>query len=173
VITIDKTDALYKYLHGLGVIDIEKEYQELASLGRYKKQDVFQYWYETFRPSATEEVDEQELVKILDYYTDLKHIKKIGTSDLKPMLKEYLETKADKIKDKIISSQLKDVLYMCVNYCSLHKDADIQDVIQIANIGLLEALNNYNIDAKIDFKDYILYYVRKNIIEEYGEKNNG
>lgn len=173
MITIDKTDALYKFLLGLGVDEIESTYLDLASAGRYKREDVIKYWSETFRPSATEDVEEKELEKILDYFVDLKKIKKIGTSDLKPILKEYKETKNQALKEKIINSQLKDILYMCVNYCSLHKNDDIQDVVQLANIGLLNALEKYDDKTKIDFKDYIVYYTRKIIIEEFGEKKNG
>lgn len=173
MITIDKKDALYKYLCALGVDDPETEYLSLASGGRYKRSDVIQYWSELFRFSLTDEVDEAELEKILDYYLDLKTLKKMSSSELKSCLKEYKQNGGQELKDKIISAQLKDVLYMCVNYCSLHKDKDIQEVVQMGNMGLLLALENYNVDAKIDFKDYIIYYVRKTILEEFGEKENG
>lgn len=173
MITIDKKDALYKYLHGLNIEDIEEEYISLAKSGRYRREDVLKFWSETFRPSLTEEVDDSELEKILDYYLDLKTVKKISGTELKSLLKEYKQTNSQELREKIINSQLKDLLYMCVNYCSLHKDEDIQEVVQIANIGLLTALDKYDAEAKIDFKDYIIYYVRKTIIEEFGEKKNG
>lgn len=173
MITIDKKDALYKYLHDLDIDDIEEEYSNLAKQGRYTRVDVIQLWSETFRPSLTEEVDESELEKILDYYLDVKSVKKISATELRSLLKEYKQTNSQELKNKIVNSQLKDLLYMCVNYCSLHKNEDIQEVVQIANIGLLTALEKYNVESKLDFKDYIIYYVRKTIIEEFGEKKNG
>ena len=106
-------------------------------------------------------------------YLDLKSVKKISATELKTLLKEYKQTNSQELKNKIINSQLKDLLYMCVNYCSLHKDEDIQEVVQIANIGLLTALEKYKVESKLDFKDYIIYFVRKTIIEEFGEKKNG
>ena len=33
---------------------------------------------------------------------------------------------------------------MCLNYKTLHKDVDIQDLVQVANIGLLFAIDKYN-----------------------------
>ncbi len=173
MIKIDKTDTLYKYLVGLGVDDVEKEYLTLAESGRYRRDDVIQFWSDYLRPSATEEVDEQELTKILDYFIDLKNIKKIGQTDLKPILKEYKENPTTELKNRIINSQLKDVLYICLNFSTLHKNIDVQDLVQIANLGLLEALDKYNVQARIDFKDYMIYYIRKTIMDEIGEEKNG
>lgn len=173
MINIDKTDALYKYLSGLGVQEIETEYLELASMGRYTKEDVMQVWSEFFRPSLTNDLDEKELEKIVDYYSDLKLVKKISAKELNSLLKDYKNSPTQDIKSKIINSQLKDVMYLCLNYNSQHQEIDIQDIIQVANIGLLTALEKYDANAKIDFKDYVIYHIRKTIKEEYGEKNNG
>ena len=67
---------------------------------------------------------------------------------------------------------MKDVLYLCLNYTTLHKKVDVQDLIQVANLGVIEAISKYNPQAKIDFKDYVIYYVRKNV-KDYEEKTNG
>ena len=72
MIKIDKTDALYKYLLALGVEDIEQVYIELAGNGRFKLDDVRQYFRSTFAPSQTEDIPEEELEKVLDYYVDIK-----------------------------------------------------------------------------------------------------
>jgi len=170
MISIDKTDALYKYLQGLGVEDINETYTDLATAGRYKREDIISFWSEFFRPSITQDLDESELEKVVDYYVDLKTAKKLSSTQLKQALKEYKATKNIQIKEQIINSQLKDVLYMCLNYCSTYKQNDVQDIVQIANIGIIYALEKYNETAKIDFKDYLIYYIRKTIIEEFGEK---
>ena len=172
MIKIDKTDALYKYLTALKVEKIDELYLELANNGRFKLDDVRAYFRETFRPSQTEDVSELELEKVLDYYVDLKQIKHLNSKALKEKLLEYKATKNDVIKNQIINSQLKDILYLCLNYSTLYKKVDIQDLVQIANIGLLEAIEKYDEKSKVDFKDYMVYYVRKNILE-YEEKTNG
>ena len=61
---------------------------------------------------------------------------------------------------------------MALNYFSSHKDLNIQDVVQTANLGLFKAIEKYDAKAKLDFNDYIIYYVRKNLKNEFEEKNN-
>lgn len=169
MIQIDKKDELYKYLINLGVEDVDKLYLELAQNGRYKLKDVRQYFREIFQPSQTEELDEKELEKILDYYIDIKNVKQLNSKEIRTLMLNYKETKDEKVKEIIINSQLKDILYLCINYRTMHKDVDIQDVVQIANIGLLEAIEKFNPKSKIEFKDYMVYWIRERIIEEFKE----
>ena len=173
MIKIDKTDALYKYLVALEVEDVDKEYLELAGNGRFKLDDVRQYYRSTFTPSQTEDISEAELEKVLDYYVDIKSLKHINSQQLKKLLEEYKKSNDRKIKELIINSQLKDILYLCLNYSTLHKDIDIQDLVQIANIGLLEAIEKYKPQARVDFKDYMVYYIRKIVKNSCEEKTNG
>ena len=172
MIKIDKTDALYKYLTALKVEKIDELYLELANNGRFKLDDVRAYFRETFRPSQTEDVSESELEKVLDYYVDIKTIKHLNSKALKDKLKEYKQSKDEKLKVQIINSQLKDILYLCLNYSTLHKDIDIQDLVQVANLGLIEAIEKYDENARIEFKDYLVYYIRENI-KDFEEKTNG
>lgn len=172
MIQIDKNDKLYKYLSNLGVEDIDKTYIELATEGRYNLDDVRQFFRQDYIPSATEDIDEAEIEKILDYYIDLKSVKTFNSTQIKKLLQNYKQTNDEQVKELIINSQLKDVLYLCLNYSIRHKDVDLQDLVQVANIGLLQAIEEYKPSAKIDFKDYIVYYVRKNI-KEFQEKTNG
>ena len=169
---IDTTDTLYKYLTALKVENIEEVYLELAKNGRFKHDDIRTYFQEIFRPSQTEDVDEKELEKVLDYYIDLKSVKHLNSKALREKLIEYKNTKNDIIKEQIINSQLKDVLYLCLNYSTLHKKVDVQDLVQIANLGIMEAIEKYDPKARVDFKDYLVYYVRENI-KDLEEKTNG
>ncbi|MBQ8615605.1 MAG: hypothetical protein IJ415_03465, partial [Clostridia bacterium] len=89
MITIDKTDALYKYLSALGIDDVDKVYLELAKNGRFKLDDVRQYFRSTFAPSQTEDISENELEKVLDYYVDIKKVKHLNTQQIKKLLEEY------------------------------------------------------------------------------------
>ncbi|MBE5741531.1 MAG: hypothetical protein E7351_03300 [Clostridiales bacterium] len=173
MIQVDKTDELYKYLQALGVEDIEGEYIELAQNGRYKRADIRQYYRAMFEPSKTEDVVETELEKVLDYYIDIKKAKTLNDKALRQALLDYKATKSEKTRELIINSQLKDILYLCLNYYTLHKDVDIQDLVQVANIGLLDAIDKYQEAKKIDFKDYVIYWTRVKIKEEFEEKKNG
>ena len=132
--------------------------------------DIRIYLKSKFEPSQVNDIDESELEKILDYYTDIKKIKRISKKELNNLIDMYLETQDDNIKEIIINSRLKDVLFMCLNYSTLHKNVDISDLVQVANIGIINALNHYNKNSKIDFNDYILYWTRCEIIKEFEEK---
>ena len=173
MIQIDRTDSLYKYLQNLGIADVDKQYQELAENGRFKLDDVRKYFRSKLEPSSTEDVSDEDLERVLDYYIDLKKLKSVSQKEIKQLLLEYKQTSRSETKEKIINSQLKDILYLCLNYKTLHKDVDVQDLIQVANIGLLNAINKYNPEAKIEFKDYVVYWVRESIISNYEEKTNG
>ncbi len=171
MINIDKEDELYKYLLKLGVEDKEKVYLELAQNGRYKRKDIQTYLNSKFQPSVTNELNETDLEPILDYYVDIKKLPRISNVELKQNLKEFYLTKNKKLMQKIQQAYLKDVLYMCINYKTLHKDVDLQDLVQTANIGLLNAVKKYNPNNRLDFKDYIVFYIRESIIKEFEEKN--
>ena len=172
MIQIDKKDKLYKYLTNLGVSDVDEMYLILAKEGRFNLDDVRQYFRQDFVSSLTEDIDEKEIEKILDYYINIKSVKNINSTQLNKLLESYHSSRDANIKEIIVNSQLKDVLFLCLNYSTLHKNTDLQDLVQIANLGLLEAIDNYKPEAKIAFKDYIIYFVRKNI-KSYEEKTNG
>lgn len=173
MVQIDKTDSLYKYLTNLGIENVDEEYIELAKNGRYKLNDVKQYFREIFTPSQTQDIEESELEKLLDYYIDLKKVKTLNSAQLKDCLAKYKETSDTKNRDLIINSQLKDILYLCINYKTLHNDVDIQDLVQVANMGLITAIEKYDATTKIDFKDYVTYWVRAIILKEFkGEIND-
>lgn len=172
MIQIDKTDALYKHLSALGVTgeQLNKLYLELAQNGRYKLKDIQSYFYSTFQPSITEDLDEQDLEPILDYYNDIKKLKRPNKTQINNQLKTYYETKDKKLLAELQTYFLLDVLHLCLNYKTLHKDVDLQDLVQTANIGINTAIKKYNPANKLDIKNYIIFWIREKI-KELEEKN--
>ena len=97
-----------------------------------------------------DEIKQKTLQQLKD-----NHRKSISDDRLCEMLvKKYKENPTDELKTLIINSQLKDLLHLSVNYKSSHQDVDLQDLVQISSLGLLDALENYKIDANINFQDY-------------------
>ena len=170
---IDRTDELYRYLSKLGVDDIDATYIEFARQGRSTRADVQAYLIDKLEPSVVEELDESELEKVLDYFVDMKTMKVIKAKDMPRMLKEYKQSNDKSLRELIINSNLRDVLMICLNYKTLHKDIDIQDLVQIANIGLITALDKYQPENRLSFRDYVVYYLNEKISEEFEEKKNG
>lgn len=172
MIKVDKSDQLFKYLTDIGAEDVEKEYIKLGKLGRYKLQDIRQYYADSFRPSNTNDLSEKELEKVVDYYADLKKVKYLKPAEIKTKLKLYKESKDERAKLDVINTNLKDVFMMCMNYKTMHDKVDIQDLVQIANIGLLTAIEKYKVGTSLEFKDYVIYWTRDIITKEL-EENNG
>lgn len=172
MIQIDKTDSLYKYLSNLGLNakELDKVYLELAQNGRYKRKDVQAYFYSTFQHSATEDLSEKDLEPILDYYLDIKKIKRPAKAQINNQLRNYYETKDKKLFSELQTYFLLDVLHLCLNYKTLHKNVDLQDLVQTANIGLNTAIKKYNPNNKLDIENYIIYWTRDKI-KELEEKN--
>lgn len=166
MIEIDKSDKLYTYLSKLGVEDIDKWYTELASNGRYTPKDVQTYFYAMFQPSFTKEVEDEDLEQLIDYYADLKKLKPIKATEFNNVLKRYKQHPNAKDKEVILNAKLKELLYLAVNYKTAHPNVNVLDVVQLANIGLIKALEKYKIENKIAFKDYIIYWVMEEINKE-------
>lgn len=173
MIKIDKTDAMYKYLSALQVEDIDNVYMELAKNGRFKIDDIRAYFRADLQPSQTKDIEEKDLEYVLDYYQDIKKLKHLNSKALREKLKEFKQSGSPKLREEILNSQLKDIMHLCLNYVTLHQGVDLMDLIQVANLGLLTALEKYQPDKNVDFKDYVVYYVRENIKNNYEEKTNG
>ncbi len=175
MVQIDKTDKLYKYLLGLGEENIDKVYLELAENGIFEHKDIVAYFNSTFE---TIEIDENiELNYILDYFKDVKKLKKLPKNKIRESLVNYYETKDEKIKKDIINSYLEEVLTMAIFYYNKAKknyvrkstaddELTIEDCVSDANIGLIKAIEKYNPKARISFDDYLIYYVRKMLKKE-------
>ncbi len=128
------------------------------------------YFGEKFTPSLTTDFEESELEKIVDYYIDLRKAKHLLQSEVNKLLKEYKSNHDMAAREKVINSSLRDVMYMCLNYQSKHKSIDIQDAIAVGNIGLIEAIEHYDPNARIDFKDYVIYWLARRIDEDFKEE---
>ncbi len=166
MIEIDKTDKLYSYLTKLGVEDVSRWYTVLAENGRYSPKDVQTYFYSMFQPSLTKEIENEDLEQLVDYYADLKKVKPIKETEFNNLLKRYKQKPTAKDKETIINAKLKELMYLAVNYKTAHPNVNVLDVVQLANVGLLNALDKYNPENKIAFKDYIIYWVMEEINKE-------
>lgn len=166
MIEIDKQDKLYTYLTKLGVEDVDKLYLELAQNGRYSPTDVQIYFYSMFQPSLTNEISNDDLEQLVDYYTDIKNVKTVSETKLNEVLKKYKQNPNPKDKEFILNAKLKELMYLALNYKSTHTNVNLLDVVQLANIGLIKALDKYQPENKISFKDYVLYWVMEEINKE-------
>ena len=175
MIQIDKTDFLYKTLNKLGVQteDIDDEYLRFANEGVATINDFNNYLLSQIELVGNEELSDDWLEGVADYYYDIKAIKKIPKSKFLSALKEYKQTKDVKLRDSIINSQLKEALLIACAYKYRHNELILDDLVQISNMGLINAVEKYQVDSRIAFDTYLHYWILDAINKEFtqGEKN--
>lgn len=109
--------------------------------------------------------EKQEINK--KYYQDLSKFDTLTKEQIKDL---YVLIKKDDRKaiDKLITSNLRLVIYYAKNYRSmLHKTnaIELDDLISEGNIGLIKAIKMYNPDLDIKFSYYAGFWIKKAINE--------
>ena len=172
MIEIDKSDFLYKHLTFLGVEDIEKQYSDYAYKGITNLQDFKKELYNFFGECYNNELDEEELSLLLPYFDEVKKIKTLSATKFNKLLKEYKQTGNVEIYNQLVNSKLKDVILLSYMYKLKNSSIELMDIVQISNMGLMNALNKYNEKSKITFDEYMYYWIKQEI-ENAKEKLNG
>lgn len=177
MIQIDKTDYLYKTLQKLGVDeqDIEKQYIQFAESGVSTVSDFNNNLQSGLGMDYLGEFDENCLEDVLDYYNDLRKSKMPSKNRVVSLLKEYKQNPSEKLRTDIINSQLKEVLLIACAYKLRHEDIDLNDLVQVCNIGLMTAVEKFDVNSKLSFEIYLNYWILNAINKEYtlGEQKNG
>lgn len=109
--------------------------------------------------------DKKDETNVYEIY--LKDIRKYGTID-DAKTQEYLKmykngsAKEKKLaKEHIIGALQRFVLFVANKFA--HKD-NLMDIISEGNIGLITAIEEYDIDSNVKFTTYAMYWIRKSII---------
>ena len=109
--------------------------------------------------------EKKDDINVYELY--LKDIRKYGTID-DAKTREYLKmykngsTKEKKLaKEHIIGAHQRFVLSAANKFA--HKD-NLMDIISEGNIGLIRAIEEYDINSEVKFTTYAMYWIRKSII---------
>ena len=177
MIQIDKTDFLYKTLLSLGVEEdaIDDEYMAFATSGITNIKDFNNHLQAMLGMDYIGEFDESWFEEVLDYYKDLKFSKCPAKNKVVGLLKEYKQTKQENLKAEIINSQLKEVLLIACAYKLRHNDINLNDLVQVCNMGLMTAVDKFDVESKLSFETYLNYWILDAISKEFtiGEQKNG
>ncbi|MGN1412069.1 MAG: SigB/SigF/SigG family RNA polymerase sigma factor [Oscillospiraceae bacterium] len=68
------------------------------------------------------------------------------------LLKEYKETGSKQAKDKLINGNLRLVLSVIQKF--MNRGEDVDDLFQIGVIGLIKAINNFDLSKEVKFSTY-------------------
>lgn len=177
MIQIDKTDFLYKSLQNLGVDDneIDAQYMSFAEEGIINAKDFNNNLQAKLGMDYLGDFEDAELEEVVDYYQDLKQNVKIPKTKVLALLKQYKQSGDEKIRIDIINSQLKEVLLIACAYKLRHNDINLNDLVQVCNMGLMTAVDKFKVEAKLSFELYLNYWILDTINKEFtiGEQNNG
>lgn len=174
MIQVDKNDFLYKTLLKLGEDEkqIDNKYQQFASLGLGNIKDFNNHIQASLGLDYLGEFNEEWFDDVADYYKDLKTSKSPAKNKVLTLLKEYKINPTSQLKIDIINSQLKEVLLIACAYKMCHTDINLSDLVQICNMGLINAVDKFDLDAKLNFEVYLNYWILDAINKEFtqGEK---
>lgn len=95
-----------------------------------------------------------------------KRFKPLSVDEEYDMFKEYYLTNDIKIKERIISSNMKWVITQAKMYLSYSSGtkATLGDLISEGNIGLILAFNTYSINKGVRFLSYAQHYIKREIL---------
>lgn len=175
MIQIDNSDFLYKTLQKLGVDNenIENEYMSFAESGVTNIKDFNNNLQSKLGMDYLGEFDESVFEDVVDYYNDLKSNKSPAKNKVLEMLKQYKQAPQERLRADIINSQLKEVLLIACAYKLRHTDINLNDLVQICNLGLMTAVDKFKVENKLPFDIYLNYWILDAINNEFtqGEKN--
>ena len=80
------------------------------------------------------------------------HIKVLKNDETMKLLEEYKKTNNNDILDKIIMGNMKLILSVIKNFSSRCDNQD--DLFQIGCIGLIKAINNFDVQYNLKFSTY-------------------
>ena len=109
--------------------------------------------------------EKKDDINVYELY--LKDIRKYGTIDdvkTREYLKMYRDgsPKEKKLaKERIVGAHQRFVLSAANKFA--HKD-NLMDIISEGNIGLIRAIEEYDINSEVKFTTYAMYWIRKSII---------
>ncbi|MBR1554556.1 MAG: sigma-70 family RNA polymerase sigma factor, partial [Oscillospiraceae bacterium] len=79
-------------------------------------------------------------------------LKVMGEEEKMKLLKEFKETGDKKIRDKLIKGNLRLVLSVIQRFAGRGEDVD--DLFQIGVVGLIKAINNFDLSKEVRFSTY-------------------
>jgi RNA polymerase sigma factor (sigma-70 family) len=88
--------------------------------------------------------------------------------DLNELVVKYQQTHDEEILEQIIKSSKGFILKTAKTYSSSH---DLDDLYQVGTIGLLEAVNRFDVNLGYGFLSYAVHWIKKEMIDEIRNKN--
>ena len=120
-----------------------------------KDQDYYQIFkkYKEYSSIVNHSLNKQEIKELFQIDYDI-----ISDIDIEQEVDDYLKYR--KAYDKMFTSNLKLVVSVAKKYFPL---MDMMDLISEGNIGLMKAIEHYDVDLGYKFSTYATWWIRQNI----------
>ncbi|MEW5675546.1 sigma-70 family RNA polymerase sigma factor [Flavobacterium enshiense] len=102
-----------------------------------------------------------------NYFSDLSKFEGLSETDLLNLFEDY-KLGNQKAYNKLVESNLKLVVYYAKQYWKIikdHKMIEFNDLVSEGNLGLINAIKNYDITKEIKFAYYSGFWIKKAILE--------
>lgn len=123
----------------------------------------------------TIDIEEEDIIDSKQmFFHDLKSIPKMTKEEFYYNYNLYLKYKRDNntdrmdyYRDKIIKGYLRLTVFGAIKYYKC--DIPTTELISVGTIGLMKALDNFNINKGCSFSSYAMYYINRNIFAYYNK----
>ena len=103
------------------------------------------------------------------YLDSIGYFPVLSEVELIKLIREYKITGNLEIRNKILNANLRLVVFLAKSYCT--SNVDFLDLIQEGNIGLMRAIDKFDVDKGFKFSTYATYWIRHSIIRFIDEKS--
>jgi len=109
---------------------------------------------------------DNELSSFSLYKKELSQYEIMTEEEFIKLIKEYKETNKTEIKNKIIEGNLRLVMYEVNNFSCNDYLINKEDLIQIANLALIEAIEKFDLSKNISFSTYAVSLIRFHLMSQ-------
>jgi len=97
------------------------------------------------------------------YLNDIKPFKQLPRAEEIELIKQYQATKDNKILHQICHANLRFVVSVAAEFRNERMGIDIKDLINDGNLGLIKAVERFNIKKNVKFLSYAVWWIRQAI----------
>lgn len=112
---------------------------------------------------------DRENESLMSYLESVRKFSVLTPNDEINLIKEYKLNGSKEARDIVIKANLRFVISLAKKYCP--STMNICDLITEGNIGLIQALENYNIESNVKLVNYASGYIVKYIFEYLANNN--
>ena len=104
------------------------------------------------------------------YFNTISKIPLLTAEEEYKLLREYNKTHNPELREKLINSNLRLVVHIAKKYNKM-TGLTIMDLIQYGNIGLMTAIEKYDVNTKYKLSTYATYWIRQAILRGIANDN--